>query len=231
MCIRDRLIRYDLDRDVALVALRSDVPLRPVSIAGPSRTLHVGERVFSIGCNRGQAASVMAGTIRAVNQYLGPDNVTVTGEPVDGRSGGGLFSADGRLIGVCNAADPESHEGLYAAFGTVHKELDAARLSFVYRRGDGQSLATVPSRESPSVPLAVAEPAGLPGPAGPLMSDDTEVICIIRPKNDPDGRAHVVVLDRPSREFVAQLQREHTHQDKRQTTDLRTDRFGRPQRR
>ena len=33
------------------------------------------------------------------------------GQPLIGRSGGGLFSADGHLIGVCNLADPKDDVG------------------------------------------------------------------------------------------------------------------------
>ena len=69
----------------------------------------------------------------AVDKYLGPANVQVAGQPVQGRSGGGLFAIDGTLIGVCNAADPTDNEGLFAALPTIHEQLDEAGLAFVYR--------------------------------------------------------------------------------------------------
>jgi hypothetical protein len=57
----------------------------------------------------------------------------VAGQPVQGRSGGGLFAIDGTLIGVCNAADPADNEGLFAALPSIHDQLDEAGLTFVYR--------------------------------------------------------------------------------------------------
>ena len=68
--------------------------------------------MFSIGCDHGADPSVLRGRLKQVNKYLGPENITVQGRPTEGRSGGGLFSYDGKLIGVCNAADPEIDEGL-----------------------------------------------------------------------------------------------------------------------
>ena len=68
----------------------------------------------------------------ARDKYLGPPNIEVGGLPVQGRSGGGLFSNEGLVIGVCNAADPEDNEGLYAALPSIHQQLDDAGLSFVY---------------------------------------------------------------------------------------------------
>ena len=127
------LIRYDLDRDVALVGIKTRSRLAPIRIAGPSYAVRQGQPVFSIGCNHGDDPTVMRGRINAVNKYLGPDNLTASGRPVDGRSGGGLFSADGYLVGVCNAADPQSEEGLYAAYRSIHDELDQSGLSFVYQ--------------------------------------------------------------------------------------------------
>ena len=52
---------------------------------------------------------------------------------MQGRSGGGLFSIDGTLLGVCNAADPTDNEGLFAALPAIHEQLDEAGLAFVYR--------------------------------------------------------------------------------------------------
>jgi hypothetical protein len=54
-------------------------------------------------------------------------------QPVQGRSGGGLFTPDGLVVGVCYAADPEANEGLFAALPALCDELDKAGLGFVCR--------------------------------------------------------------------------------------------------
>jgi len=145
-----QLVAWDLDRDVALVSVFTDAQIQPARVAGLDRELGVGEQVASVGCDGGADPTVHFSQITAVDKYLGPPNVQVAGQPVPGRSGGGLFALDGSLIGVCNAADPADKEGLYAALQAVHEQLDEAGLSFVYR-------ATYPS--SGPAPLADMTPA------------------------------------------------------------------------
>ena len=88
---------------------------------------------MTVGCNGGADPTLHHSRITAVDKYLGPANVQVAGQPVQGRSGGGLFGIDGTLIGVCNAADPADNEGLFAALPSIHEQLEEAGLAFVYR--------------------------------------------------------------------------------------------------
>ena len=127
------LICYDIRRDVGLISARPNTEVVPIRVGGNGRQPKPGDTVFSVGCNHGEAPSIIQNKILAVNRYHGPANLVVGGRPVDGRSGGGLFASDGTLIGVCNAADEQQDEGLYAALGPIHAELDRAGLAFVYR--------------------------------------------------------------------------------------------------
>jgi len=99
--------------------------------------------------------------VTAVDKYLGPPNVQVAGQPVQGRSGGGLFAIDGTLIGVCNAADPEDNEGLFAALPSIHEQLEEASLAFVYRNvypsGGLDELAAAGGAATPHVPMMPSE--------------------------------------------------------------------------
>ena len=164
--------------------------------------------MFTIGCSHGEDATINHNRVIAVNRYHGAANLVVGGRPVNGRSGGGLFNESGELIGVCNAADQEEDEGLYAALSPVHAELDSAGLGFIYRnRSDNgnESLATFSAANSavptvPSIPAKsslLADPATMPQPAASSFAGgvspstgksspgrETEVICIVRPKND-----------------------------------------------
>ncbi|MCA9152508.1 MAG: trypsin-like peptidase domain-containing protein, partial [Planctomycetales bacterium] len=218
----------------------------PIPIAGSDYHVASGQRLFSVGCNHGSDATVMPGQLRAVNKYMGPENLVVSGQPVDGRSGGGLFSYDGKLVGVCNAADPELNEGLYAAYASVHRLLDDAKLSFVYAKPRARRVPEAIAREPERLPRDPIADRTLSGirqrderGSRPAIADDTErtlargaegvepagaeVICIIRPKNRPDAESQVVVLDRPSRDFINRLNQERTQQDSRQTTQMRID--------
>ncbi len=128
------LVHFDSDCDLGLISIRPGQPVRPARVAPPQYRLVKGARVYSAGCDGGAAPTVRAGVITALDRFLGPPNLTATGLPVEGRSGGGLFSAEGLLVGVCNAALPEEKEGFYAALQAIHTELDRANLAFVYRQ-------------------------------------------------------------------------------------------------
>jgi thiol-disulfide isomerase/thioredoxin len=114
-----RVIGYDLKSDVGLVSFKPGCPVRTASLAPASYQVRRGDTVINIGCNNGAEPTVKTSRVTSLDKFLGPPNIQVAGQPVQGRSGGGLFTADGRVIGVCNAADPTDNEGLYAALPSL----------------------------------------------------------------------------------------------------------------
>jgi S1-C subfamily serine protease len=178
--VEGQLIAYDLDRDIALVSIRAGSAMRAATVAPPGYTVRPGDRVFTIGCDKGADPSVRATQIKAVNKYKGKPNYTAAGQPIDGRSGGGLFSAEGYLIGICNAADPADDEGLYAGLASIHWQLDKIGQSEIYQRAARGAVAANPPRDtdvalaSAQLPPAAAAPAPqLPPhmPAGPYGAE------------------------------------------------------------
>jgi len=156
--VAGQVVAWDLKRDLALVSIFTDQPIEPVRVGGSGRTTATGEPVVSVGCNGGDDPTIHHSRVTAVDKYLGPANVQVAGQPVQGRSGGGLFAIDGTLIGVCNAADPADNEGLFAALPTIHEQLDEAGLAFVYRSvypSGGADVAAV--SRGPALPSMPAE--------------------------------------------------------------------------
>jgi hypothetical protein len=131
--VAGQLIAWDLTRDLALVSVFTEVPVEAAPVGDAARRPTPGEPVLSVGCDGGADPTVHHSRVTGVDKYLGPANVQVAGQPVQGRSGGGLFAADGTLIGVCNAADPTDNEGLFAALPAIHEQLEEAGLAFVYR--------------------------------------------------------------------------------------------------
>lgn len=218
-----QLIHYDEKRDVGLLAIRPNIQVTSMKIGGPGLRSHRGQRVFSIGCDRGAPPNVRHSRVTAVNKYLGPANIEVAGAPVDGRSGGGLFTADGTLIGVCNAADPQDNEGLYAALETIHAELTAANLSFIYAKeeklADNNRVSSpTKSGTQPQRTAAArnASPASLQARADGARAadrlsklDDVEVVCIVRSRSNPEQEQRFV-LDRPSEELLGLLARQRS---------------------
>jgi len=111
------------EMDIGLIAFRPNTNIPVARLIPKNRALTEGQPVFSWGCDRGALPSRRDSKITKLNRYLGAANVEVDGEPVEGRSGGGLFDENGELIGVCYAADPELKEGLYNAAEVVYFEL------------------------------------------------------------------------------------------------------------
>lgn len=203
--VQGQLISFDLTRDIALVSIRPGVPVKPVPVAGDIRKAMEGARVFSIGCDHGRDPSLKESRIVAVNKYVGGPNYTVAGMPVEGRSGGGLFLADGSLIGICNAADQQDNEGLFAALPTVHWQLDQIGQTAIYKREN----STPEAREA--APEFAAQPNHDMVPIMPRREvageHDTEVICIVRSKSQPHLQNEVILVDRPTPELMDMLAR------------------------
>ena len=86
---------------------------------GDSSTLSVGEDVFAIGNALGQLSNTYTrGSISGLDRSITIDNVTMTLLQTDaainqGNSGGGLFDANGDLVGIINAkSSGDNVEGL-----------------------------------------------------------------------------------------------------------------------
>jgi len=210
--VTGHLISYNLKRDIALVSIAPGHPVSPVRVAASGRGIARGVSVFSIGCDKGQRPSVLESRVTAIDRYLGPPNIEVAGQPVDGRSGGGLFSADGQLIGICNAADPADNEGIYAGLPTIHWELDRIHQRRIYEPKAEPSL--VQPFAPPTAPPIMPERMVVPAVASQnqrnnlsldSLGSDTELICIIRSRNDPHGNQRLLVLDNPSADLLGRL--------------------------
>lgn len=220
------LISFDPDRDIGLVSIVPNVSVEPVPVASATAPIRIGKAVFSVGCDRGGSPKLLNSQITAIDKYVGPPNIEVLGQPVDGRSGGGLFAADtGQLIGVCNMADPADNEGIYAALATIHWELDRVGLRQIYQpdqselagnpRPTGTNAAPPPMPNSMPQNVPNTVPVVLPVPGGPLGGsapesvaapsvDKSEIICIIR----RNGQERLVVLEHPSPDLVHMLAQE-----------------------
>lgn len=241
--VEGRMIDYDLKADVGLLSVATKYPVTVAPLAPPESVLSRGEPVISIGCDGGADPTVRETQVTSINRYVGPANVQVGFQPVQGRSGGGLFSSDGRVVGVCYAADPEGDEGLFAALPAVLEALDRNRLSFVYQSPAGNRRAEDGLRQVASAPDVVAassarmRPAGSTGlrDGGQLSDDesavvdllrnkaqDSELICIVRQRGNPEARSEIVVLDHVTPEFLQKLTGEPPMGEVKRLTSLET---------
>jgi len=148
-----RLISWDLKRDVALVCIRAPGEVTVARVAPPDDPMGPGTEVVSIGCNNGDRPSAVHSRLTSV-RYAGPPSFQMAGEPVDGRSGGGVFTRDGLVVGVCNAADRIDKAAFCAALEAIHAELDKVGLSEVYQ--------PLPAGRAPETAIAATDPPAMP---------------------------------------------------------------------
>jgi thiol-disulfide isomerase/thioredoxin len=211
-----QVISWDLKRDLALVSIFTDATIQPVRVGGTDRKTPVGAAVVTVGCDGGKDPTLHFSRVTAVDKYLGPSNVQVAGQPVQGRSGGGLFAVDGTLIGVCNAADPADNEGLFAALPSIHDQLEEAGLAFVFRNvypSGGLDVATagphVPTMPAEMPPVsfdrrdrADAVPTASTAPAAATTRDTVATLspgeaALLNHVRQQDGKAEVICIVRP----------------------------------
>ena len=157
-----RLIDYDADaKDVAIVVIRTQAPITAVPLADERSPIRTGFDVFSIGCDHGEDPTIRRTQIKNRAAYDGSLKYDIFGRPVSGRSGGGLFTESGQLIGVCNAAAVEVDEGIYSALDTIYWQLASTGLEHLFDGDDNTALAA--RSASPAIPtnssVGVREPA------------------------------------------------------------------------
>ena len=111
------LIGSDSRNDIAIIKI--DAEGLVAAEIGDSDMLTVGEEVIAIGNPLGELrGSATAGIISALRRTVSIDSVLMELIQTDaaispGNSGGGLFNAEGKLIGIVNAkANSDSAEGL-----------------------------------------------------------------------------------------------------------------------
>ena len=106
-------------------------------------------------------------------------------QPKEGRSGGGLYTTDGYVAGVCDFADPNEHVGLYAVPEAIHRLLDRNQLTALYKPstngGDACSRRTGPGPRP--------RPARIPGPErSPDESANPDAVTLPPPSMVGDRR-------------------------------------------
>lgn len=189
-----RCLYYDLEIDLALVIIRPPCPVRAIPIAPVDYQVRTDRQVLSVGCDGGANPTVRAHRIMSTDRIGTPtDNavpfhyIQVSGAPVSGRSGGGLFSEDGYLIGVCNTADPVENDGHFVPPHVIRQVLKSQRLDMILDHpslGDsrewGADAASTISETFVAVPetlrpLAPVSHQPLPIPATPAERNSHEI--------------------------------------------------------
>lgn len=165
-----KLVTSDEKADVALVSFEGCGLIAVSPLVPADRFPAQGDHVWSVGCGNGEPPTKQQHRVTRINPYEGPDATECTEMPVVGRSGGGLFDREGRVIGVCFAAVRETKTGVYVGAAEIHKLVHAARFSALVPPPVGavvaQGEAASPAESEP--PAGPSEPAGPGGEANPF---------------------------------------------------------------
>ncbi len=139
------VIDYDFDGDVGLIRVKTGGRSLPFSkVVPPGWMPQKGQKLNTVGCSEGRDAT--AWTTRVTNplvrfQSQAYEGTECSHPPLQGRSGGGLFTMDGRLAGVCDFNDGHYGHGLYASPRTLHRFLNRHKLQICYATDDTRSLS------------------------------------------------------------------------------------------
>ena len=155
---------YCLETDLALVAIAPPHPVRAIPIAPPSYQIKPNQQVWSVGCDHGGNPSVRQHDVMSIDKIFAPrfHYVQVSQAPVSGRSGGGLFSSSGYLIGVCSTACPQVNDGHFIPPHVIRYVLDKVNLAHIHQNPSlGEPLQEEPLRVEPPrgapLPLPLAQ--------------------------------------------------------------------------
>lgn len=101
----------DAARDLCLVRAivlpdsipkNGDIPFKklPAVQVGSSQWMEVGDPVYAVGAPQGLELSLSDGLVSGFREYEGSEYIQTTAAISPGSSGGGLFDAQGRLVGI-----------------------------------------------------------------------------------------------------------------------------------
>jgi thiol-disulfide isomerase/thioredoxin len=139
-----KAVDYDFDLDVGLIRIRPGRRLPSARVVPAHWEPRSRMKMLTMGCSEGQDATAWHTVILNPRmQGLSGNNeyeaIECMVAPKQGRSGGGLFTTDGYVAGVCNFAEPRGNHGLYATPHSIYNLLDRNRLMALYapvsRRG------------------------------------------------------------------------------------------------
>jgi thiol-disulfide isomerase/thioredoxin len=190
--VEGRAVDYDFDRDVGLIRIRPGRRLPACRVVPAHWQPKSRMGVLTVGCSEGHDATAWHTVIsrpRIQNFLSGHptyEAIECNEAPKQGRSGGGLFTTDGYVAGVCNFAEPQGNHGLYATPGSIYHLLDRNNLMALYSpvsRGSGSMVADGRSGGQPrrNGPVAVERAQSPDHEEAPRSRQDSDVVMIPSP--------------------------------------------------
>lgn len=114
------VLAFDQERDLAILKVKADLPYTNLA---DSEKVEIGEQVYSIGSPLGIKNTVSNGMVSNLIEIDGQPFIQTTAPISQGSSGGGLFNAQGQLIGITTATISKGQGLNYAIPINVLKDL------------------------------------------------------------------------------------------------------------
>lgn len=148
---------YDFGLDVGLIRIRPGRRLPASRVVPPHWEPLQRMGMMTVGCSEGHDATawktqIIDPKMRGLSGNQAYEAIECVRAPKQGRSGGGLYTNDGYIAGVCNFAEPRGDRGLYATPNSIYSILDRNRLSGLYASpaiGSGSTLMADRGGRSP----------------------------------------------------------------------------------
>ncbi len=221
------VIDYDFGKDVSLIRIRPGRKLPASRVVPVDWAPQKGLAMIAVGCPEGQDAT--AWDTEIVTPKLGLDNgagyegMGCRTAPKQGRSGGGLYTPDFFLAGVCDFAEPKGNVGLYATPKSIHGILDRNQMMALYERPtDPDRKTMLAANNRPKTRADQARPPVIARAQSP-DPDETADVSIpppeflgIRSPGEDRRSSPTTRMSSPSRKPVAE-----SGEDRAWTTELR----------
>jgi thiol-disulfide isomerase/thioredoxin len=162
--VEGEAVDYDFTRDVGLIRIRPGRKL-PASRVVPAhwepKSKPLPMKMLTLGCSEGHDATawytkILNPRMQGLAGNPAYEAIECWNAPKEGRSGGGLFTTDYYIAGVCNFAEPRGNHGLYATPRSIYRILDRNNLMALYapvNRGSSSDTLVADDRSpAPSLP-------------------------------------------------------------------------------
>ncbi len=160
--VEGKAVDYDFTRDVGLIRIRPGRQL-PASRVVPAHWEPQSRMsMLTVGCSEGEDATAWPTAIIGREDRISCredrtyEAIECLKAPKQGRSGGGLFTDNGYIAGVCDFAEPQGDHGLYATPRSIYSLLDRNNLTALYAPPTRGSGTLVADRRSGSRPQPAA---------------------------------------------------------------------------
>ena len=135
--VEGQAVDYDFTVDVGLIRIRPGRRLAAARVVPAHWQPRSKMLMMTVGCSEGQDATAWETIIQNPQMHGLSGNPSYQAieckiAPKQGRSGGGLFTTDGYVAGVCNFAEPQGDHGLYATPRSIYSMLDRNKLTALY---------------------------------------------------------------------------------------------------